>query len=325
MSPFQFGAGLVVLAGAILALSARDTRLVLGGLVATLGLAPVIAEPIPSPIAIAARFLAALLGAELLLVVLRRSAGRTRSAGLGPLSTALAAAAACVVGYTTSGVGAPALGPPVATAIGFGLATLALGPLLLGRDVLRIGLGMALLVTAAQLIRTGLAGTPGSLEQVVSAGLTVALLGTTAAIAASALAAGHDLSVEPMAPRETLFEAHPLATSAADRGRRTPADRGADAARAGRGQDSSRHGRGPAARPRRDVAAHQLTLEERLRLATPPESGDQPEPAAALPGAATVPIAPAAAEDGLALPERTAGPAAAAEDTSAPAGGDQPG
>lgn len=322
MSPFQFGAGLVVLAGAILALSARDTRLVLGGLVATLGLAPVIAEPIPSPIAIAARFLAALLGAELLLVVLRRSAGRTRSVGLGPLSTALAAAAACVVGYATSGVGAPALGPPVATAIGFGLATLALGPLLLGRDVLRIGLGMALLVTAAQLIRTGLAGTPGSLEQVVSAGLTVALLGTTAAIA---LAAGRDLSVEPMAPRETLFEAHPLATSAADRGRRTPADRGADTARAGRGKDSSRHGRGPAARPRRDVAAHQLTLEERLRLATPPESGDQPEPAAALPGAATVPIAPAAAEDGLALPERTAGPAAAAEDTSAPAGGDQPG
>ena len=295
MSPFQFGAGLVTLAGAILALSARDTRLVLGGLVVSLGLAPLIADPIPSPVAIAARFLAAVLGAELLVVVLRGQAGRTRGASLGPLSTALAAAAACVVGYATSGVGSPALGAPVATAVGFGLATIALGPLLLGRDVLRIGLGIALLVTAAQLIRTGLAGTPGPLEQVVSAGLTVALLGTTAAIAASALASGHDLSVDGMAPRETLFEAHPLAASAGGSGRRTPGDRPAAAPRGGWGQDAGRRSPGPAAGPRRDAAAHQLTLEERLRLTTPPEPAAVP-------------------------PEPTA-----AEDASAPAGGDQPG
>lgn len=262
VSPFQFGAALATLAGALVALSARDARLILGGLVLSVGLAPLIADPLPSPVAIAVRLLATLLGAELLLVVLRGSSARTRGAALGPVSPALAAAAACVVGYATSGVGSPTLGPPLATAVGFGLATIALDPLLFGRDVLRIGLGMVLLITAAELIRTGLAGTPGPLEQVASAGLTIALLGAMAGIAATALASGHDLSVDPTAPRETLFEAHPLAVSHGAAAGRSPS------------------GRKPAAGPRRNAAAHQLTLEERLRTTSPPETGAQPAPAA---------------------------------------------
>ena len=256
VSPFQFGAALATLAGALVALSARDTRLILGGLVLSVGLAPLIADPLPSPVAIAVRLLATLLGAELLLVA------RTRGAALGPVSPALAAAAACAVGYATSGVGSPTLGPPLATAVGFGLATIALGPLLFGRDVLRIGLGMVLLITAAELIRTGLAGTPGPLEQVASAGLTIALLGAMAGIAATALASGQDLSVDPTAPRETLFEAHPLGVSHGAAAGRSPS------------------GRKPAAGPRRNAAAHQLTLEERLRTTSPPETGAQPAPAA---------------------------------------------
>jgi hypothetical protein len=262
VSPFQFGAALATLGGALLAISARDTRLILGGLVLTLGLAPLIADPLPSPIAIAVRLAATLLGAELLAVVLRGSATPARNAPLGPVSPALAAAAACLVGYATSGVGSPTLGPPLATALGFGLATIALGPLLLGRDVLRIGLGMALLVTAAELIRTGLAGTPGPLEQLVSAGLTIALLGAMAAIAANALASEHDLSVDGMALRETLFEAHPLVVSQTDTTRR------------------SLSRRRPAAGPRRNAAAHQLTLEERLRLTSPAETGAHSAPPA---------------------------------------------
>ena len=163
MSPFQFGAALAVVAGAVVALSARDIRLILAGLVVSLGVSPLVADPLPSPIAVAARIAAALLGAQLLLVALRGTPAPTRAGALGPWSPALAAVAAGVVGYATSGVGSPAVGPPLATAAGFGLVTLALGPILLGRDVLRVGLGMILLVTAAELIRTGLAGTPGPL------------------------------------------------------------------------------------------------------------------------------------------------------------------
>jgi hypothetical protein len=292
VSPFLFGAGLATLVGALVALSARDTRLILGGLVVTLGLAPVIADPLPSPIAIAGRLVAALLGAELLLVTMRGSTARTKGAALGPISMAMAAGAACVVGYASSGVGSPAVGPPVATAIGFGLVTLALGPLLLGRDVLRIGLGMTLLVTAAELIRAGLAGTPGPMEQAAVAALTIAVLGAIAAIAASALRAGHDVSVEGSVLRGTLFEAHPLAA-------RSASAAAGSANAAGRRPPRARV---PAAGPRRDAAAHQLTIEERLRLTAPAEPAPAP---VSEPGPESVPADPAEA--------------------SPPTGGDQPG
>lgn len=300
MSPFQFGAALATLAGALVALSARDIRLILAGLVVTLGLAPVLADPLPSPIALAARLVAALLGAELILVALRGSAAPTRGAALGPVSLALAAAAAGVVGYATSGVGSPAVGPPVATAVGFGLVTIALGPLVLGRDVLRIGLGMTLLVAGAELIRTGLAGTPGPLEQGALAGLTIAILGATATIAVAALASGHNLSVDPGVTRETLFEAHRLVPTAAGSARgvtrgSTRAPGGGSDGGAGR---RPTRGRAPAAGPRRDAAAHQLTLEERLRLTSPAEGAGAagtvaaPEPAPE-PAAEPAPGAPA--------------------------------
>ena len=279
MSPFQFGAALALLAGGLVAISARDPRWIAGGLVAALGLASVVADTLPSVLAVAIRAVAALLGAYLLLLALRigdeRTARVAQLAGppLGPITPALAALAAALVGYSSSGVGSPAEGPALATAAGLGLATLAVGPLLLGRDIVRIGAGVALLATAAELVRGGLAGTPGPLEQAVTAGLSVAVLGSVATIVGLALRAGHDLSVGPNLPRETLFEAHPLgATSqhAADRAlRRYP--------RAAR----------PVATPRRD-AAHQLTLEERFRLAGTPAEGaasvDSPAEAARIGG-----------------------------------------
>jgi hypothetical protein len=275
VSPFQLGAALALLAGGLLAISARDSRWVAGGLVVALGLAALLADPLPSPLAVAVRLVAAVLGAYVLLLALRGGAGTTSQFGqtdgpaLGPIAPALAALAAAVVGYTTSGVGSPAAGPPIATAAGLALATLAVGPLFLGRDIVRIGTGMALLVTAAELVRAGLAGTPGPLEQAVSAGLSVAILGTIGAISTAALRAGHDLSVGPSVPRETLFEAHPLATA-------SPSPIGRPLRRAPRAP-------GPAAGPRRDAAAHQLTFEERLRLADRVVAGNADESLEAAP------------------------------------------
>ncbi len=274
MSPFQLGAALVLLAGAVIAVSARDPRWILGGLVVCVGLATLVADPLPSVLAVAIRLVAALLGAELVLLAVRGVPVPTDGASIGPLTAALAGAAAVVVGYASSGVGSPAAGPPLATGVGLGLATIAIGPLLLGRDIVRIGSAMALLATAAELVRAGLAGTPGPLEQGVIALVTAGILGATAAIVASALHAGHDLAVSGGIVRETLFEAHPLGTPK----------------RASSDPEARRKapGRGPAARPRRDAAAHQLTLEERLRRARPaeepaavaglPEPPEPPEP-----------------------------------------------
>jgi hypothetical protein len=292
VSPFQVGAALAVLAGGLLAISARDPRWIAGGLVVALGLASVVADPLPSPLAVAIRAVAALLGAYLVLLALRTDTGTTwttpaNGPPLGPISPALAALAAGVVGYTAAGVGSAAPGPALATAAGLGLATLAVGPLLLGRDIVRVGTGVTLLLTAAELVRAGLAGTPGSLEQAVIAGLSVAILGTLAAIVALALRSGHDLSIDANLPRETLFEAHPL---------------GAATQRvAGRALRRAPRAARPASLPRRD-AAHQLTLEERLRL-----------------GGASAEGAP-----GLALPDEGA-PAAASSDSPSDTPPDPPG
>jgi hypothetical protein len=268
VSPVQLGAALVLLAGALIAVSARDPRWILGGLVVSVGLAALVADPLPTVLAIAIRLVAALLGAELVLLAVRGVPVPSYGAPLGPVTAALAGAAAVVVGYAASGVGSPAAGPPLASGVGLGLATIAIGPLLLGRDIVRIGSAMALLVTAAELVRAGLAGTPGPLEQGVIALVTIGILAATAAIVASALHAGHDLAVSGGIIRETLFEAHPLgvpkrASSEPDSQRKAP-------------------GRGPAARPRRDAAAHQLTLEERLRRTGPAE---EPAVVAGLPEA----------------------------------------
>lgn len=279
MNPFQLGAAIALLAGALVALSARDSRWILAGLVASLGLAPLVADPLPSPIAIAARLVAAILGAELLIVALRESRSPTGGAPLGPASIAFAAAAAGVVGYATAGVGSPADGPAIATGAGFALATLAVGPLLLGRDILRIGSATVLLVSAASLVQAGLAGTPGALEQGALAGATIAVLGATAVLAAAALRAGHDLSVAGVVPRETLFEAHPFggparpAPSAGGAPAGSPPALGAPEARRAI-HTRTVPGRTPAAGPRRDAAAHQLTLEERLRLELPEAKPD---------------------------------------------------
>jgi hypothetical protein len=282
VSPFQLGAALALLAGALAAVSARDRRWILGGLVVCLGFAGVVADPLPPPLAIAIRLVAALLGVSLVELAVRESPGPTQGAPLGPLTTALAAGAAAVVGYAASGVGSPAAGPALATAAGLGLATIAVGPLVLGRDVVRVGTSMVLLVTGVALVRAGLAGTPGPLEQVVIALVSLAILGATAAISAGALRAGHDLALTGGVLRETLFEAHPLA--AANRGAADPVPRRRLA------------GRGPAAQPRRDAAAHQLTLEERLRLTVPVESRaeavEEPPPDAA-PAPTAAPTDPA--------------------------------
>ncbi|HEX5822999.1 MAG TPA: hypothetical protein VFY18_00945 [Candidatus Limnocylindrales bacterium] len=179
----------VTVAGAVLAVSARDVRATVLGILVVLLAAPLVASPWPGPVPILARVAAALLAARLLTIGLR---GATIGAGsrIGWPTEALAAAAASVIGFGSHGLGSPGLGPAEAQAAGFGLIAVAMTPLVTGRDVLRLGVGSLLLVMGALLVRVGLDRPAGDGEQLVVGLLTIGLGGAVGVIAAAARAAG---------------------------------------------------------------------------------------------------------------------------------------
>lgn len=217
MNPALAGVALAVVLGAVVATSARDARTaVLGVIVALIG-ASFVTDPLPESLALAARLVGATLGGYLLWIVGRgsdtRAEPRTEGSRLGWPTEILVAAAAGAVGFGSHGLGAPAAGPAVAQAVGFALAALSVAPILNGRDVLRIGIGLNLLVTGSVLVRTGLGGTPEALEQLLVAGLLAVLGGVVAAIAAASRedgTPGFDLALGPGERARRAPDAHPI-------------------------------------------------------------------------------------------------------------------
>jgi hypothetical protein len=207
-------AAIVTVAGALLAITGRDARIALIGLVVALVAAPLLADPLPSLPALGIRMVAAILGGYLLYMVLRDTTPVTRGSLVGLPAEALAAAAAFVIGYGTAGLGSAPLGPAVASAAGFGLAVIAVAPIVRGADIFRLVVALAILVTGAELVRVGLAGTPSPLEQLVTAGLTVGLLGTASVLCLSTVAATGGLALRNEPRRAVLFEAHQIAPTA---------------------------------------------------------------------------------------------------------------
>jgi hypothetical protein len=189
VNPALLAIAAATVAGAVLAVSARDVRATVLGLLVVLLAAPLIADPWPGPLSILARIAAALLAIRLLLIGLRGDAV-TSGSRIGWPAEALVAAAAGVVGFGSHGLGAVGLGPAEAQAAGFALIALAAGPLFTGRDALRLAVGALLLLVAATLVRAGLDAPPPEAEQLVGALLTIAIGGAIAVIVAAARAAG---------------------------------------------------------------------------------------------------------------------------------------
>jgi hypothetical protein len=219
VNPILAGIALVVVAGGVVAVSARDARAAILGLAVVLIGSPVVADPVPAPLGLATRFVGAVLSAYLLWVVARdrpRAGVPSASTGgskIGWPAEILLAVAAGVVGFAAHGLGAPALGSPLASAAGFAVAALALTPTMTGRDVLRVGLGSLLLIDAALLVRGALGGTPGELEQLITSAMLVVLAGTLATLAASARAdgtGGFAFSLDERTRRRRPADAHPL-------------------------------------------------------------------------------------------------------------------
>jgi hypothetical protein len=190
VNPALAGIAAIAVAGAVLAVSTRDPRATVLGLLVVLLAAPLIADPWPGPLPILARVAAALLAARLLVIGLRGETGETRGTRIGWPAEALIAAAAAVAGFGSHGLGAAGLGPAEAQAAGFALAALAIAPLFVGRDVLRLGVGAVLLLQAAILVRQALDGPATDLEQLILATLTIALGGAVAVITVASRAAG---------------------------------------------------------------------------------------------------------------------------------------
>ena len=187
------GLTVTVIAGAVVAVSAREARASLLGLLVALLAAGLVADPLPGALPFAARIAAALLAARLISISIRDLDRPTAGSRLGWHVEALAAAAGAVVGYGTHGLGSPALGPPEASAAGFAVGVLAAAPIVTSRDVYRLGIGAMLLLLGGLLVRVGLGGTPSDLEQLVTCGLIAGVGGAVAVIVRGAREASGDL------------------------------------------------------------------------------------------------------------------------------------
>jgi hypothetical protein len=213
MNPALAGVALAVIVGAIVAVSARDARTAVLGLAVTMIAAPAIADPITATSGLAARVVAAVLAVYLLWIAVRSGEAPTGGSRLGWAAEAALAASAAIVGYDQHGLGAAGLGPPIAQAAGFALAALAVAPLITGRDVLRIGIGLLLLMEGALLVAVGLDGTPSALEQIVTAGLIVGLGGAIAVLSTAARldgTEGFSLTAEPRVSIRRPVDRRPL-------------------------------------------------------------------------------------------------------------------
>lgn len=192
MNPALVGVALAVVIGAVLAGSARNARTAILGLVVMLLAAPLLADPLAAPLGLAARLIGAVLAGYLLWIAARGRQIRTDGSLVGWPTDISIAIAAGVVGYGSHGLGMTPEGPQLAAAGGLALAALAVLPVVNGRDVLRIGLGLQMLLGAAILLRTSLGGTPDAMEQVFIGGLVATLGGAIAILAAAARADGDD-------------------------------------------------------------------------------------------------------------------------------------
>jgi hypothetical protein len=212
------GVALTVVVGAVIAGSARNARTAILGLVAVLLFSPFLADPTAQPLGLAARLVGATLSGYLLWVAARGGGVWTGGSRLGWPVELLVAVAAAAVGYGSQGLGAPPLGPALAQAAGFALAALSITPIANGRDVVRVGTGLLLLMSGAILVRTALGGTPEALEEVVIAGLVAALGGAVAVLARSARAEGIDFELAAEHPDQMrrAADAHPVETGPGD-------------------------------------------------------------------------------------------------------------
>ena len=240
MTPVLVLLAALVAAGGALAVSAREPRVAaLGTLVALVG-AAYVEDPLPGPLSLAARLVGTVLAGYLVWIALRQAPSPLPVRGFrvpGALAIAVAAFAAgwltaATLGATlglgpgdgpSAGGAATALaaGSPVpcaALGAAFALVALAAGPVLLARDVLRLGLALLLLIAAADLAGNAL-GVGADAPADLALAILTALAGAAVAVVVTAsIRATGDLDLRTGTDRETAVRHRP-----ADEAHRRPA------------------------------------------------------------------------------------------------------
>jgi len=214
---------LAICAGAVVAVSTRDSGAAAVGLAVSLVAAALLVEPLPSAAILGVRIMAALLVATIIRAALRGGPSQPSPlswpaeallataggvAGLG-LAVGLAAIAVTAVPGGPGGPGPITPGGSVlpesaaittmALTVAAGAALLAIGiaPLVHGRPGARRAIGLVLVTQAVLLIRIGIAGPAVELEEIARAALLVVSGATGAALAAAAAQAGGNASSGP--------------------------------------------------------------------------------------------------------------------------------
>jgi hypothetical protein len=231
----------VVAVGGVVSVTAREPRLATLGALVVMAASACVADPLPDLVSIAARLTGALLAGYLIWVSLRDGGAPTAGWQIGWPGSLAIAVAAFAIGWLAaaalgdnlamvSGRGPSAAGVATALAggslvpragIGAAAALIALGaaPVVIARDVLRLGLGLLLMLSAADLVRHALGGEP---DRVVELGMAVVMVISGAAVAGlvhGSLKHYGDLVIRPGTGRRFAIrhrsadEAHPRRTS----------------------------------------------------------------------------------------------------------------
>ncbi len=144
--------------------------------------------------------------------------------------------------------------------------------------------------TGAELVRVGLAGTPPPLEQLMTAGLTIGLLGTAAVLCVNGVAATGGLTLRNEPRRSALFEAHPIAPTAPSSLRPTWLRRRTrDTRPAERPTDAHRVGPPPASAPTTSVAERPEVPTAQVELWPPDAGGPADRPTSEAPATDRLP------------------------------------
>ena len=170
-------AAVAVLLGAVVAVDARDGRIVVLGLMLAAVAAPLVASPLPGSLAVTARILGAMLAAYLLWQAAGSRSIDGDSSSIGLVAEGAIALAAFTVGLAVAPVD-PLAGPAEAQAAGLAMIALAVVPLA-GRDVFRMGVGVTLLTLGGSLLAEAWTGPAFPLGQLATAALLVGVAGAT--------------------------------------------------------------------------------------------------------------------------------------------------
>jgi hypothetical protein len=199
---------LAIGAGAVIAVSTRESAVAAIGLAVALVASALLIDPLPSAAILGVRVVAALLAAAL--IRWAAQGGPRQYSPLGWPGEALLATAAAVAGLgvavgiaSVTAVGGPPVGVPdggggeasIVTTMALTIAAasmlLAIGgaPLMHGRSGVRRAIGLVLVTQAVLLARAGLAGPATELEEIARAGLLVAAAASGSALTRATAAA----------------------------------------------------------------------------------------------------------------------------------------